>query len=139
MASLPKHSHHRAPLLQILSDNIPSAAAAPLLHASASYIRDCKRKDYSNSDLLTRKYPSGVKRQRLSEDTLGRVFSFIVGACPTPSGSRTLTFKQFVNDDELYAAYKETSKGQLKSNIMRQWHALEWISPGAQRSHRIAL
>ncbi len=113
MASLPTHSHHRAPLLNILSGNIPSSAAAALLHSSASYIRDCKRKDPSSSDLLTQKYSSGVKRQRLSDDTLGRVFSFIVSACPTPSGSKSLTFKQFVNDDELYAAYKETSTGQL--------------------------
>ena len=49
MASLPIHSHHRAPLLSALSRDIPSSAAAPLLHASPSYIRDCKRKDVSGS------------------------------------------------------------------------------------------
>ena len=42
MASLPPHSHHRAPLLSILSHNIPSTTAAPLLHASDSYIRNVK-------------------------------------------------------------------------------------------------
>ncbi len=113
MVSLPTHSHHRAPLLSALSQHMPSSAAAPLLHASPSYIRDCKRKDVSNSDLLQQKYPTGVKRRRLSDDTLGRVFSFLVGACPTPSGSRHLNFKQYVKDDDLYAAYQEFCKGQF--------------------------
>ncbi len=112
MASLPTHSHHRAPLLSLLSRDISSSAAAPLLHASPSYIRDCKRKEYSGSDLLQQKYPAGVKRQRLSDDTLGRVFTFLVGACPTPSGSKRLTFKQYVKDDDLYEAYKQTCKGE---------------------------
>ena len=112
MASLPTHSHHRAPLLSTLSQNIPSSQAAPLLHASPSYIRDCKRKEHSSSDLLTQKYSSGVKRTRLSDDTLGRVFSFIIGACPTPSGSKHVTFKQYVKDDDLYEAYKQSCKGE---------------------------
>ena len=112
MASLPTHSHHRAPLLNALSRDIPSSAAAPLLHASPSYIRDCKRKDVSGSDLLHSKYAAGVKRRRLSDDTLGQVFSFLVGACPTPSGSRHVTFRQYVRDDDLYEAYKQSCKGQ---------------------------
>ncbi len=91
-------------------------AAAPLLHASASYIRDCKRKDHSESDLLTQKYPAGVKRQRLNPDVVGKVFSFIVSSCPTPSGSSSLNFKQYVKDDDLYAAYKETCRGQHKKD-----------------------
>jgi hypothetical protein len=112
MASLPTHSHHRAPLLSALSSDIPSSAAASLLHASPSYIRDCKRKDYSGSDLLQQKYPAGVKRQRLSDDTLGRVFTFLVGACPTPSGSKHVTFKQYVKDDDLYEAYQQSCTGE---------------------------
>jgi len=111
MASLPTHSHHRAPLLSALSRDIPSSSAAPLLHASASYIRDCKRKGCSDSDLLQQKYAAGVKRRRLSDDTLGQVFSFLVGACPTPSG-RHLNFKQYVRSDDLYEAYKQSCKGQ---------------------------
>ena len=48
MAALPTHSHHRAPLVHHLSQGMSSAVAAPLLHTSASYIRECKRKDYSD-------------------------------------------------------------------------------------------
>jgi len=108
MAELPVHSHHRAPLLQSLSRDIPSAAAAPLLRASASYIRDCKRKDYAHSDLLTQKYAPGTKRQRLSHDTLSAVFDFLIHACPTHSGSKTISFTQFINDDQLYKEYKDS-------------------------------
>lgn len=50
MASLPAHSHHRAPLLHHLSQGIPSTVAASLLHAAPSTIRNAKRKDYSMAD-----------------------------------------------------------------------------------------
>src|SRR5680860_508811 len=106
MAALPVHSHHRAPLLHELSRDIPSSAAAPLLHASPSYIRDCKRKDYSQSDLLTQKYQPGTKRQRLSDDTLHAVVDSIVAACPPHRRSRSLTFTQHIGDDALYQQYK---------------------------------
>jgi len=52
MASLPVHSHHRAPLLKALSQHLPSSTAATLLHAAPSTIRNAKRKDYSMSDLV---------------------------------------------------------------------------------------
>ena len=108
MATLPVHSHHRAPLLHHLSQGMSSADAAPLLHTSASYIRECKRKNFSESDLLQDKYARGVKRQKLSDGTVAQIFNFIVAACPTPSGSCTLTFKQYVNDGPLYQAYVAT-------------------------------
>lgn len=108
MATLPVHSHHRAPLVHHLSQGMTSAAAAPLLHTSASYIRECKRKDFSDSDLLQDKYARDVKRQKLPEATVAQVFNFLAAACPTPSGSRSLTFKQYVNDDPLYQAYTAT-------------------------------
>jgi len=63
MADLPVHSHNRAPLLKALSQHIPSATAATLLHAASSTIRNAKRKNYSMSDLLQQKYPTNVKRQ----------------------------------------------------------------------------
>src|SRR5680860_99571 len=107
MAALPVHSHHRAPLLHALSQHLPSSTAAPLLHASPSYIRDCKRKDYSQSDLLTQKYQPGTKRQRLSDDTLHAVVDSIVAGCPPHSGSRSLTFTQHIGDDALYQQYKD--------------------------------
>ena len=68
MATLPTHSHHRAPLLSALSQHIPSSTAATLLHAASSTIRNAKRKDYSDSDLLQQKYPTGVKRQKLAPE-----------------------------------------------------------------------
>ena len=51
MAELPVHSHHRAPLVHALSKGMSSPAAAAALHTSASYVRQCKRKDYSDADL----------------------------------------------------------------------------------------
>jgi hypothetical protein len=112
MQRLPVHSHHRAPLLQALSKDIPSTAAAPLLGASASYIRDCQRKDYSNADLYTQKYSAGVNRNRLPEATVAGVFSFLVTWCPTPSGSDTLRFKQHISDQQLYQLYVDTQKSE---------------------------
>lgn len=52
MAQLPVHSHHRAPLVQALSQDLTSTAAAKALHTSASYVRQCKRKDYTDADLF---------------------------------------------------------------------------------------
>lgn len=55
MAQLPVHSHHRAPLVQVLSRDLSSTVAAAALHTSASYVRQCKRKDYSDADLYHEK------------------------------------------------------------------------------------
>jgi hypothetical protein len=107
MTMLPKHSHHRAPLLTILSDNIPSSAAAGLLHSSASYIRDCKRQDPTSSDLLTEKYQRNTKRRRLHPDQLDAVFSFLISACSPVSGTAG-PFKQFIKDDDLYQQYLDS-------------------------------
>lgn len=104
---LPTHSHHRAPLLSILSENIPSSAAAGLLHASASYIRDCRRQDHSSSDLLTEKYQRGTKRQRLAPDRLDAVFDFLISACSPVSGTAG-PFKQFIKDETLYQQYLDS-------------------------------
>src|SRR5680860_20640 len=72
MAALPTHSHHRAPLLHALSHHIPSSTAATLLHAAPSTVRNAKRKDYSDADLVQQRYASGVKRRRATslQDTL---------------------------------------------------------------------
>jgi hypothetical protein len=107
MTMLPKHSHHRAPLLSILSDNIPSSAAAGLLHSSASYIRDCKRQDPSSSDLLTQRYQPNTKRQRLAPDQLDAVFSFLASTCSPVSGTAG-PFRQFIKDEELYQQYLDS-------------------------------
>lgn len=52
MATLPVHSHNRAPLLSALSQHLPSTTASTLLHAAPSTIRNAKRKDYSMADLV---------------------------------------------------------------------------------------
>jgi len=106
MAALPPHSHHRAPLLHALSDGLPSSAVAPLLHASPSYIRDCKRKNYDSSDLFTQKYQPGTHRARLSADIYAAVFNFLAEACApiTSHGA----YKQFVKDDDLFQEYLDS-------------------------------
>jgi hypothetical protein len=99
------HSHHRAPLLAALSQHIPSTTAAPLLHAAASTIRNAKRKDHSNSDLMQQSYPSDVKRQKLSAERINDLYDFVAAACPTKSGDKHNTHHQHTTDDSLYSAY----------------------------------
>lgn len=105
MTDLPAHSHHRAPLVHYLSQGLDSTTAANLLHCSASYVRQCKRKDYSDSDLLTDKYARDVKRQKTDPGVLQQLCDFLAASCPTKSGDRSITFHQYVNDDALYQAY----------------------------------
>lgn len=124
MASLPTHSHHRAHLLAILSSNIPSTTAAPLLHASASYIRSAKRKDHSSSDLLQAKYPSGVKRHRLADERVEQLCDFVATACPTKSGESSVTYHQFVTDTALYTSYCSSSAAPVSFNTfsrVKRW------------------
>jgi hypothetical protein len=52
MHGLPVHSHHRAALLHALAKDLPSTTAAKLFGTSDSYVRQVKRKDYSDSDLM---------------------------------------------------------------------------------------
>lgn len=56
MRALPPHSHHRAPLLHHLSKDLPSKTAAKLFGTSASYVRQVKRKDYTDADLMQDRY-----------------------------------------------------------------------------------
>jgi hypothetical protein len=105
MALLPPHSHHRAPLVHFLSRGLDSTAAAHSLGCSSSYVRQCKRKQYSESDLLQEKYLHDVKRQKLAPPVLQSVFEYLIGACPTKSGERATTLHQFVSDSALYAGY----------------------------------
>ena len=116
MASLPIHSHHRAPLLSILSHNIPSTTASSLLHASASYIRNVKRKDCGASDLVQQSYAAGVKRQKTSPLRQDQLCDFIATACPTKSGERTVTYHQYITDDSLYAGYCKSTPTPVSFN-----------------------
>jgi hypothetical protein len=124
MASLPIHSHHRAPLLAALSTSIPSTTAAPLLHASASYIRSVKRKDHSGSDLLQAKYSSGVKRQRLAAERIEQLCDFVAMACPTKSGERSVSYHQYVTDSALYTSYCSSIAAPVSFNTfyrVKRW------------------
>ena len=103
--SLPPHSHHRGPLLHFLSQNITSTEAAVAFTSSASYIRDCKRKNMDASDLVNQKYSDDTKRQRLSDDRVNHLMNFITDNCPPKSGSATLMYRQYVGDQELYDRY----------------------------------
>jgi len=106
MATLPVHSHHRAPLLHTLSQHIPSTTAATLLHAAPSTVRNAKRGDYSGSDLLQQHYPHGVKRQKLSSERRAELTDFLDVACPTKSGERHHTHHQFTTNQLLYDSYR---------------------------------
>jgi hypothetical protein len=103
--SLPTHSHHRAPLLQFLSRGLDSFLTASLFGSSNSYIRQLRRKDLSNSDLLSEKYERGVKRQKTAPQVQTEACNFIASSCPTKSGERSVSFHQYVTDDALYQSY----------------------------------
>jgi hypothetical protein len=105
MAALPVHSHHRAPLLAALSQHIPSATAATLLHSAASTIRNAKRKDHSSSDLMQQSYAHGVKRPKIAAQRIDDLCDFVAAACPTKSGECSITHHQFTTDASLYSAY----------------------------------
>jgi len=124
LAALPEHSHFRAPLLSALSRGLSSNAAAPLLHASASYIRGVRRKDYSAHSLLQQRYKSGVKRQKIDPMRWRLLGQFLEAACPPKSGARTVTFRQYTTDDSLFDAYRSSVPQPLSFNSFlraKQW------------------
>ena len=124
MASLPVHSHHRAPLLSALSQHIPSSTAATLLHAASSTIRNAKRKDHSHSDLMQQKYAAGVKRQKLSDAKVEQLCDFVATACPTKSGDKSVTYHQHITDDALYSAYLQSTSTPVSFNTfykIKRW------------------
>ena len=125
MASLPTHSHHRAPLLAILSSNIPSTTAASLLHSSASYIRSVKERDHSGSDLLLQKYACGVKRRRLPDERVEQLCDFVAAACPTKSGERSVSYHQHVTDSALYSSYCSSTTTPVSFNTF--WRVKHWM------------
>jgi hypothetical protein len=105
LQSLPVHSHHRAPLLHHLAQGLTSTQASEYLISSASYIRECKRKNQDESDLLNEKYSSDVKRQKLPAEVILHLLNYIKDNCPTKSGSPRVELRQYVNDAELYQGY----------------------------------
>jgi hypothetical protein len=125
MASLPTHSHHRAPLLSALSQHLPSSTAATLLHAAPSTIRNAKRKDHSDSDLLQQKYATGVKRQKLAPERVDQLCDFVAAACPTKSGEKSATLHQYTTDDSLYSAYRQSISNPVSFNTF--WKIKKWM------------
>ncbi len=119
------HSHHRAPLLSALSQHIPSTTAATLLHAASSTIRNAKRKDYSDSDLLQQKYPEGVKRQKLSDEKVDQLCTFVADVCPTKSGEKSVTYHQYITDSILYDAYCKSTPTSVSFNTF--WKIKKWM------------
>jgi hypothetical protein len=111
--SLPSHSHHKAPLLHFLSKGITSTNASEYFNISSSYIRECKRKNQEQSDLLIQKYSSGVKRQKLSDETINHIMNYLIDNCPTKSGSSRIEYRQYINDYELYDNYLKTKKDNM--------------------------
>ena len=120
LAALPPHSHHRSPLLNQLSQHIPSSTAATLLHAAPSTVRNAKRKDSSGSDLLTEKYARNVKRQKIESARVEELCDFVATACPTKSGERSVTYHQFTTDALLYSAYREFTPRPVSFNTFRR-------------------
>lgn len=125
MALLPPHSHHRAPLLHYLSQGLDSTTAARLFHTSASYVRQCRRKDYSDCDLLTDKYARDVQRQKTAPSVLQQLCDFLSASCPTKSGDRSVTFHQYVTDDALYQAYATTCYPAVSFHTF--YHIKKWM------------
>jgi hypothetical protein len=113
MQSLPVHSHHRAPLLHHLAQGLTSSQASEYLISSASYIRECKRKNQEDSDLLTDKYAADVKRQKLPAEVILHVINYIKDNCPTKSGAPRVEYRQYVNDAELYQGYVATKRAGI--------------------------
>ena len=123
MATLPTHSHHRAPLLKALSQHLPSTTAAKLLHAAPSTVRNAKRKD-ENSDLTQQTYPAGVKRQRMDPKRKADLCEFLIEACPTKSGDKAETHHQYITDQVLYNAYCKFTPKPVSFNTfhrVKQW------------------
>jgi hypothetical protein len=103
--SLPVHSHHRAPLLHHLAQGLTSTQASEYLISSASYIRQCKRKNPDESDLLRDKYAHDVKRQKWPAEAILHLINYLKDNCPTKSGSPRVELRQYVNDAQLYQGY----------------------------------
>jgi hypothetical protein len=124
MALLPPHSHHRAPLVHFLSRGLESATAAKYLNCSPSYVRQCKRKQFDNSDLVQDKYARDVKRQKLAPPLQHAVLEYLASACPTESGERSVTLHQFVSDDALYKGYSKVVTNPISFHTfynMKRW------------------
>ena len=65
-----------------------------------------------------------MKRQKLHPDVWKELLEFLVGACPTKSGEKSVTFHQYHTDDFLFNAYKETVTTPVSFNTflkLKEW------------------
>lgn len=60
--------------------------------------------------MFLHRYAHHVKRAKLHECRIAEVISYLTSACPVKSGSRHLTYHQYVPDDALYQGYKASSQ-----------------------------
>ncbi len=120
--TLPTHSHHRAPLIHHLAQGLTSTQAATAIKQSASYIRQCKRKNQDDSELLTQRYSHGVKRQKLNDDSRNGILNFIKDNCPVKSGWKYIQYRQYMNDQDLYQLYSQTVKPPLHLVCMKTFN-----------------
>jgi hypothetical protein len=106
MTSLPSHAHLRLPLLSILCQSLPPERAASLFNISPSYVRSALRSAEStpNSDLYS-KYPTGTKRNRISEQEEKATVEWIKAMCPALSGSQSEIYHQYQSNQHLYDLY----------------------------------
>ncbi len=104
--SLPSYSHRRAPLIASLTTNLPSSTVHNLFGISASYARQCKRKP---TEQLMTQYPNKVKRKKISNDERTTIQQLIADYCPTKSGTPSLIYFQYMQNNELYSKYIEST------------------------------
>ena len=71
----------------------------------------------SNSLILTRRYARDVKRQKTHPAVITELMEYITATCPVKSGSRSLTFHQYITDDALYQGYITTVMAPVCFNM----------------------
>ncbi|MDR3548546.1 MAG: hypothetical protein P4M11_09850, partial [Candidatus Pacebacteria bacterium] len=62
------------------------------------------------------RYAHGVKRQKLHGGRVAEVMDFLTTACPTKSGSRHVTYYQYIGDEGLYQGYRTTTQQPVSFN-----------------------
>jgi hypothetical protein len=65
-----------------------------------------------------------VKRQKLHPMRLQELIDYIVAACPTKSGEKSVTYHQYITDDQLYQAYHKDVSQPVCFNTLykiKQW------------------
>jgi hypothetical protein len=107
ITQLPCRSHHRAPIVQYLCNNIPSLIASLLLPVSDAYIRKARTNKHKNIDILAHTYLPPTKRQRIHNNEKNIIISLLHDTCPTKSGSPRPVLYQFITNKQLHEQYEQ--------------------------------